>query len=246
MQVRFFDRVTNFNLFISKSLSLIIVHLGCAQVAGEYELERKQEAKRLQSEVQNLKTKNESLQKEKQSSERQVASLSRKLAQAQMETEQAQNEKNSDSEALRHEVLALRFALAETKSELQTLKSHVGTNIPAHSSSRLERHALHTVQGLQEANDDDDKERISKLCSEDALYSRSALCAAAKAGREDVCQYILSPKAADCHSSTLKSSLNAALRFAAEEGRHRTVKQMVQLGASVNDVSDEDLMGRTP
>eukprot|EP01138_Halocafeteria_seosinensis_P011728 gb/GECG01011985.1/.p1 GENE.gb/GECG01011985.1/~~gb/GECG01011985.1/.p1 ORF type:complete len:958 (+),score=185.21 gb/GECG01011985.1/:1-2874(+) len=216
------------------------------QVAGEYELERKQEAKRLQSEVQSLKTKNESLQREKQSSERQVASLSRKLAQAQMETEQAQNEKNNDSETLRHEVLALRFALAETKSELQALKSHGGTEAPPRSSSTLDKDALQTVHGLQKAIDEEDKDKISRLCNEDALYSRTALCAAAKAGREDVCHYILSPKTVDSHSSTLKSSLNAALRSAAEEGRHRTVKQMIQLGASVNEVGDEDLMGRTP
>ena len=200
--------------------------------------------KRLHAEVENLRSRNESLQREKASAERQVDSLSRKLSQAQLEAEQAQQEKSSDTEGLRQEILTLRFALARTGSELQAFKSHYSS--ADIGTSRLDKQALDAVLKLQRAIDEQNKEAISSLCHEDALYTRTALCAAARAGRDDVCQYILSPRVSETHSATLKSSLNAALRNAAQEGRTRTAKQMIQLGAAVNEVSDEDLQGRTP
>jgi len=229
------------------------------QVAGEYELERKQERNELQSQLQSALSENSDMQRETKALHAQLDVAEKQLA---VVNSNLQNVSQNHEDALddyRREVLRLRFELSHTSGSLKQLKAAVRHGDSSKALTLLsDDYSLENDPAVQSAAEFSVAaaaaalERHGSLDLMDAavtegIFSPAALCLAAGQGLSDVVHSILSPAppANGFGGDALQRSLTQALRAAAKGGSMDIAETLLSLGADPTAASEEDLMGHT-
>ena len=230
------------------------------QVAGEYELERKQERNDLQSQLQSAMAENADMQRETKALHAQLDVAEKKLSVANSNLHNVSQNHEDALDDYRREVLRLRFELSATTGNLKQLKAAVkqGNSTKAmvlvsddfsieDDPSALAA-AEYSVAAAAAALERHGSLELLDASVTDGIYSPAALCLAAGQGLNDVVHSILSP-APPLHGGAggdaLQRSLTQALRAAAKGGSADIAETLLSLGADPTAASEDDLMGHT-
>ncbi len=229
------------------------------QVAGEYELERKQERNDLQAQLQSALSENADMQRETKALHAQLDVAEKKLAVANSNLHNVSQNHEDALDDYRREVLRLRFELSHTSGSLKRLKDAVkhgdttkaltlvSDDYSLDSDPSVQSAAEFSVAAAAAALERHGSLELVDASVTEGIFSPAALCLAAGQGLSDVVHSILSP-APTSHGSgddTLQRSLTDALRAAAKGGSVDIAETLLSLGADPTAASEDDLMGHT-